>query len=115
MISHVVLFSPRTDVSDVTRRDLLHSLAAAADAIPAVKRFLVGRRVLHGLAGYEQMMGEDFAFAVIVEVENLDGLKAYLAHPAHAAVGRHFTASASRSLAYDYDMVEAREAVTLLP
>ena len=34
-------------------------------------------------------------------------LKAYLAHPSHSAIGQHFTASASKALAYDYVMVDA--------
>jgi hypothetical protein len=33
-------------------------------------------------------------------------LTAYLAHPAHGAIGGHFTASASDSLAYDYEMFD---------
>jgi len=33
-------------------------------------------------------------------------LKAYLQHPAHAAAGHHFTASASKALAYDYEVAD---------
>jgi hypothetical protein len=55
------------------------------------------------------MMRDDYEFAAIIEFDHLDGLKAYLAHPSHAAIGRHFTASASKSLAYDYALVDARE------
>ena len=42
------------------------------------------------------------------------GLKAYLTHPAHAAIGRHFTASSVNALAYDYEMVEAGGAADLM-
>jgi stress responsive alpha/beta barrel protein len=115
VIVHIILFSPRSDLSNDARRDLLDTLAAAAEGIPAVRRFRVGRRVTHGLPGYEQMMVDDYAFAAVVEVEHLDGLKAYLTHPAHIAIGRHFSASASRSLAYDYNMVEARDSARLVP
>ena len=63
----------------------------------------------HGLPGYEQMMRDDYEFAAVIEFDDVDALKAYLAHPSHSAIGRHFTASASKSLAYDYVMVDAAE------
>jgi len=113
MIVHVILFKPRADLAEDRRRHLIDALASAAAAIPSVVRFRIGRRVKHGLPGYEQGMAEDYAFAVIVEVEDLAGLQAYLQHPAHAALGQHFSSSASSALAYDYEMVEARDAPRL--
>ena len=41
-------------------------------------------------------------------------LKGYLAHPSHAAFGRHFTQSAAAALAYDYELVDAAQVETLL-
>jgi hypothetical protein len=114
MIVHVVLFQPRGDLSAELRRALVLGLQAAAAAIPSVTRLRVGRRVIHGLPGYERAMVENYSYAVLVEVEDLDGLKAYLAHPAHAAIGQHFTSSSTRALAYDYDMVDAADAARLL-
>ena len=110
MIAHVILFSPRTDLTADARQDLLDGLAAAAAAIPSVRRFRVGRRVMHGLPGYEQAMSEPYTFAAIVEFDDIDGLKAYLAHQAHSTIGEHFTASAARALAYDYEIVDAADA-----
>jgi hypothetical protein len=107
MIAHIILFSPQRDLTQAARRDLLESLVAASGDIPSIRRFRVGRRVKHGLPGYEQLMRDEYEFAAVVEFDDVEGLKAYLAHPSHAAIGQHFTASASRSLAYDYVMVEA--------
>lgn len=114
MISHVILFSPKPELSDTARRDLLEALVAAAADIPSIRKFRVGRRVRHGLPGYEQFMFDDFAFAAIVEFDDMDGLKEYLAHPSHAAIGRHFMASAARSLAYDYTLVDAADVARLI-
>jgi hypothetical protein len=114
VIVHVVLFQPRGDLSAESRRALVLGLQAAAAGIPSVTRLRVGRRVTHGRPGYEQAMADDYSYAVLVEVEDLDGLKAYLAHPAHEAIGQHFTTSSTRALAYDYDMADAAEAVRLL-
>jgi hypothetical protein len=110
VIAHIVLFSPRTTLDDAVHRELLAALQTAADAIPSVTRLRIGRRVRHGLPGYEQAMTTDFSYAVIIEVADLDGLTAYLTHPAHAALGHHFTASSSVALAYDYEMVDAADA-----
>lgn len=114
MIAHIILFSPKSDLPPDERRDLLASLVAASDGIPSIRRFRVGRRVTHGLPGYEQMMRDDYEFAAVIEFDDVDALKAYLSHPSHSAIGRHFTASASKSLAYDYVMADAGEAAPLL-
>ena len=107
MIVHVVLFSPKPDLSESDRRALLDALTGAAKGIPSIRRFRVGKRVRHSLPGYEQMMRDDYEFAVIIEFDDLAGLKAYLQHPAHAAVGRHFYTSAAKALAYDYEVSES--------
>jgi hypothetical protein len=113
MIAHIILFSPRSDLPPEARRELLAAVTAASTGIPSIRRFRVGRRVRHGLPGYEQMMRDDYEFAAVIEFDDVAALKAYLSHPSHAAIGRHFTASASKSLAYDYVMVDAGEAALL--
>ena len=114
MIAHVILFKPRSDLPSSERAGLLRSLVSAAEDIPSIRQFRVGRRVRHGLQGYEQAMREDFAFIVIIEVDDVDALKEYLGHPSHAALGRHFTESAGAALAYDYELVDARAAGSLV-
>ena len=107
MIVHVVLFSPKADLPDADRSALLAALRTAAKNIPSIKRLRLGKRVKHALPGYEQMMRDDYEFALMLEFDDVDGLKSYLQHPAHAAAGHHFTASAARSLAYDYEISES--------
>ena len=114
MIAHIILFSPKPELSDDARRDFLDALVAASSTIPSIRRFRVGRRVKHGLPGYEQMMREDYEFAATLEFDDLGGLTTYLTHPSHEALGRHFIASAARSLAYDYAMVEPADAGSLV-
>lgn len=109
MIVHVVLFQPRADLDASTRDTLLRDVAVAAKEIPSVRRMRVGHRLHHKLPGYEQAMISSYDYAVIAEFDNREGLVAYLQHPAHHAIGRHFTASAERALAYDYEMTEAAE------
>jgi hypothetical protein len=114
LIAHVILFSPKADLPQAARRGLLDALVAASAEIPSIRKFRVGRRVKHGLPGYEQMMRDDYEYAAIIEFDDLEGLTSYLAHPSHVALGRHFTSSASRSLAYDYAVVDAGAGAQLI-
>ena len=107
MIVHVVLFSPRPDLSAADRAALLGALESASKNIPSIKRLRIGKRVKHSLPGYEQVMRDDYEYAVIIEFDDVEGLKSYLRHPAHTAAGDHFTASASKALAYDYEISES--------
>ena len=114
MIAHVVLFEPRPTLSDAERQSLVDGLRVAAREIPGVRRLRVGRRLRHGVAGYEQAMRDDYSFAAIIEFDTVADLRGYLAHPAHEQIGRHFSESSSRALAYDYDLVDAVNADILL-
>ena len=114
MIAHVVLFSPKPDLPQADRRAMLDALVAASADIPSIKRFRIGKRVKHWLPGYEQMMRDDYEFAAIIEFDDIGALKMYLGHSSHAVIGQHFTASASRSLAYDYELVDASRVSQLL-
>lgn len=107
MIVHVVLFEPRPDLTEGGRQRVFDDLRASATTIPSVRRFRIGRRVRHGVPGYEQAMSDDYSFAAVIEFDDLSGLKAYLQHPSHEAIGRHFNQSALRALAYDYAMFDA--------
>ena len=106
MIAHVVLFSPKPDLSAEDHAGLLQALVAAAGEIPSIRRFRVGRRVKHGLPGYEQLLPHDFELALIVEVEDVAALKRYLQAPAHLALGDLFYSATTAALAYDYEFTD---------
>ena len=102
MIAHIVLLQPRPDLTDQQRDEALATLRRTAADVPEIRRCRLGRRVKHGLPGYEQLMAQDFEFALIVEVDDVSALKRYLEAPAHAALGQLFYTAASAALAYDY-------------
>ena len=114
MIAHLVLFEPRSDLTDADLHNLLEGLREAARDIPSVRQLRVGRRIHHGLPGYEQAMREDYSFAAVIEFDTVDDLRSYLAHPAHERVGRHFSESSVRALAYDYQLVDVAAAAEFL-
>ena len=110
MIAHVVLLKPRADLGERDKRAVLDAFADAASRIPSVKRCRIGRRVTHGLPGYEAAMRGGFEYSAIVEFDDVAGLKEYLTHPAHAAIGQYFSTAAAEALAYDYELVEIGDA-----
>ena len=107
MIAHIVLLQPRPDLTDQQREEALSTLRRAATDVPEIRRVRLGRRVKHGLPGYEQLMPQDFEFALVVEVDDVEALKRYLRAPAHEALGKLFYTATSAALAYDYSMEDA--------
>jgi hypothetical protein len=114
MIAHVILFSPQRDLDAAARENVVAALAVAVRATPVVRRCRIGRRILHGLPGYEQAMRDDYQYAAILEFDDLDGLREYLQHPAHQAIAVEFASKSDAALAYDYELVEIDEAGRLL-
>ena len=113
VITHLVLFRPRAGLSDANRRALAEALTTAIGEIPSVRRARVGHRVRHGRP-YEQMMRVDYEYAAVLEFDDLDGLRTYLAHPAHDALAARFFDSFEEALMYDYDLREGKDAVAAL-
>jgi hypothetical protein len=108
MLFHVVLFRPRPDLSPADRASLVEAFEAALERIPSIRRFHVGRRVVHG-AGYEALMPVSLDYAAVIEFDDLAGLRDYLAHPAHQALGSRFMSSLEASQIFDYQMQDEEE------
>ena len=106
MIAHIVLLQPRPDLTEDERRAAIDTLASATAEIPEVRRYRLGRRITHGLPGYEQMMKTDYQFALIIEVDDVPALKRYLTAPAHRALGELFSSATTAALSYDFEMIE---------
>jgi hypothetical protein len=104
VIAHVVLLQPKPELTEAERAAALDTIRRSTAGIPEIRRVQLGRRVTHGLPGYEQLMPHDFAYALIVEVEDVEALKRYLQAPAHVALGQLFYTATAAALAYDYAM-----------
>ena len=113
MIAHVVLFTPRADLSPDARRQLAVSFEAALKQIPSIRRARVGKRLLHG-RGYEALMTVDYEYAAVIEFDDEAGLKAYLEHPAHQQLGSQFFEVFEQALMYDFDLEEGTTALAAL-
>lgn len=105
MITHVVLLRPRADLSPEERAGLAGALRAAIETIPSIRHVRIGRRVTFG-RGYEQLMHTNYEFVALLDFDDLDGLRAYLDHPAHEALATRFFQVLDDALMYDYEVEE---------
>jgi hypothetical protein len=113
MVAHVVLFRPRPQLPDESRQRLVEGFTRALREIPQIRRARIGRRVRHGRS-YEQQMQADYSHAAVLEFEDVESLKAYLAHDAHEALGAAFYECFEETLIYDYEMGEPAAQLPLL-
>ena len=103
MISHLVLFRPRTDLSTSDRRSLIAAFTRAVREIPNVRGVRVGRRVRHG-AGYEQTSPDLADVLIAIDFDDVAGLQAYLRHPAHDELGARFNQAMASGVVYDFEV-----------
>jgi hypothetical protein len=103
MLSHVVLLKPREDLLQTDKRALVDAFERAIREIPTVRNVRVGRRTTHG-AGYERSMPDTADYLVVIDFDDLAGLRVYLDHPAHEALGVCFRQILSSALVYDYEV-----------
>ena len=103
MVSHVVLFKPRPDLTEDERRAPAAAFERAIREIPTVRNVRFGMRVRHG-AGYEQSAPDAADYLVVIDFDDLAGLQAYLRHPAHDELGARFGQSLSSGFVYDFEV-----------
>jgi len=113
VIAHLVLLTPRPELTTAQRADAIDVLARAASDIPEIARFKIGRRIRHGLPGYEQLPQPSFEVVLMLELQDVDALKRYLSAPAHMALGHLFATATTEAAAYDYQIVDAKDARAL--
>jgi Stress responsive A/B Barrel Domain len=102
VLTHVVLFRPRPGFAGGDADALIAAIERAARDIPAVRRFEVGRRSATP-PQYAAGTPPDFPFVAMVWVDDRAALDAYLAHPAHQALGAAFNAALGAALVFDFD------------
>jgi hypothetical protein len=110
MLVHLVLFKPRPALDATARQRLAGALSDAIRQIPTVRRARVGRRITHGRP-YEQLMRVDYTHVAMLEFDDVDGLKAYLDHPAHEQLAVRFFEAFEEALMYDYDVADGEDGI----
>ena len=99
-VIHVALFTPRANLSVSEREQLTSALHDALNGIPLIRRSRVARRLRLGRL-YDET-SPPFEYLVLLEFASEADLRAYLDHPAHEALGRHFYESSEAAAAWDF-------------
>lgn len=113
MIAHLVLFRPKSTLTDADRLTFFQAMEQAFGNIAAIKRARVGRRHTVGRV-YDEQNALDFPFAAILEFETASDLREYLDHPAHRWLGEQFYLMSEAALVYDFELFEGADAFDLL-
>jgi len=104
---HLVLFTPRPNLTSSERVALVQSFNRAIQEIPSVKRARVGQRVVTGRP-YEKLMKQHYDYSAILEFDNRAGFEAYLKHPVHAELSERFFSAFQTALMYDYEIKQGK-------
>ena len=105
MTVHIVLFRPRADVTDGQREALFEAMRVAARGIPSVRGFRIGQHIAQPIP-YVISGFPAFPWVALLEFDDEEGLRAYLAHPLHQSLGAQFNAAAESALIYDYTITD---------
>jgi hypothetical protein len=113
VIAHLVLFRPKSSLSDADRERFVRALQQALDGIPTIARAHVGRRITLGRR-YDAPDADAYPFAAILEFHSRADLADYLDHPAHRALGEQFYTASDAALALDFEMLSSGQFDSLL-
>jgi hypothetical protein len=107
VIAHIVLFEPKSTVSEGEREAFSAALKRAFSAIPGIERARVGRRISPDVEYALDLGHSTYKYAAVLEFADLGRLKSYLAHPAHQELGRLFWENCSSTVILDVEWVKS--------
>jgi hypothetical protein len=102
MISHIVLFRPKAEVTDAERRAFVAALEAACREVPSVRRAAIGR-------SRADDNGREYPYTAVMEFDDAGGLAAYFAHPLHQPLARLFHQTCAATLVVNAETKDPRE------
>jgi hypothetical protein len=105
VILHLVLYRPRPGLDADAANGFLEALRTTRAAVPEIRAFWVGRRLVDGPA-YKMTGFPDYPFLAVVAFDGREGLLRYLQHPLHEALGHHFNTTAESALIYDFEVAD---------
>jgi hypothetical protein len=102
MISHIVLFRPRADVTPSEERAFVAALESACREVPTIRRASIGRSL-------PDDNGHDFPYTAVIEFDDEAGFTAYLAHPLHVPLAALFRQTCAATLVVNARTTDAKD------
>lgn len=103
MLLHMVLYQPRPGLSSAEVAGFRSALSEARDKITSVGRVFVGRTIDLGIGYEHRSEGQSFDYVAIFEFASAEGLREYMAHPAHVALAEQFWKYCERTMILDVE------------
>jgi len=116
VISHIVLFNAKPNLSRADVQVFAQQLRATMVAAASVRRATVGRRIPISSDDRRDFGDATYEFAAIVEFDDKNGLTEYLKHPMHQDLGRLFWLHCASTVVLEVEAVDAKspEVIPLL-
>ena len=90
MIAHIVLFTPKPEVTTDAVRSFAQAVLDVCGSVPSIQRAMIGKAISVD-PGYTRAMGHStYKYAAVLEFAHSAALIDYLKHPDHAKLGRLF-------------------------
>jgi hypothetical protein len=102
VISHIVLFRPRADVTPAEQRAFVVALEEACRRVPTIRRATIGRSL-------PSDNGHDFPYTAVMEFDDEAGFTAYLAHPLHVPLATLFRQTCAATMVVNAETTDARQ------
>jgi hypothetical protein len=100
MISHIVLFRPRADVTPGEQRAFVAALENACRQVPTIRRATIGRSL-------PDDNGRDFPYTAVIEFDDEAGFTTYLAHPLHVPLAALFRQTCAATVVVNAEATDA--------
>jgi hypothetical protein len=110
VISHIVLFNPKPDVTPDQRRSFALAVRETCRSIDVVQAARIGR-AKDVPAGYSRSLGEKtYQYAAVLDFDTEADLVKYLQHPLHRELGRLFWETCESTIVVEVEMKDGRSA-----
>jgi Stress responsive A/B Barrel Domain len=110
VISHIVLFNPKPDVTPDQRRSFALAIRETCRSIAVVQAARIGR-AKDVRAGYSRFFGEKtYEYAAVLDFDTEAALIEYLQHPLHRELGRLFWETCESTVVVEVEMRDGRSA-----
>lgn len=113
MIAHIVLFTPKAELTEAERRSFAKSVAATLRQITSIQRATVGRHIDVD-PGYKRTFGDKtYQFAAVLEFSDRAALVDYLRNPLHEDLGRLFWETCAASVICEVESADIGDPVAV--
>lgn len=106
MFAHILMFTPKPDLSDEKKRSFARVFRRAVQEIPSVQRAVVGRSHVTAATYGTQLGLKTYEYAAVLEFDDKQGLVDYLNHDAHRELGKMFWDVCEETAIVDCDLRE---------